>query len=308
MKLVYMFFAYKNPILIRETIRQLNSDAASFLIHIDRRVDIAAFESLADKKVKFTRQRVPVYWAEFSGCEAIVTLIREALSASEKPDYLFLLSGSEFPLRSSKYIEKFLDSNRGKEFMTLVKVPNEKAGKPLSRINTLRYPSNRPLRRFLFRGLARLGLAARDYRKFFGTLQPYSGHTWWALSGEACQHILDFHERNRIVARFFENTFAPEESYFHTIVGNSDFLKRTRRNLVYEDWSMAVGHPAMLSEEHLAFFEARDKVFVEDLHGSGEVLFARKLSDESLGTVERLKVMIDRKEKLSNAQMTNSHH
>jgi hypothetical protein len=52
----------------------------------------------------------------------------------------------------------------------------------------------------------------------------------------------------------------------------------------------------MLTSEHLAFFEGQQKIRVEDQFGAGEVLFARKFSDESLDLIDRLDAMIVRKD------------
>jgi hypothetical protein len=224
-------------------------------------------------------------------------LIRQAFNRPQDYDYFVLLSGSEYPLRSRLYIHDFLEANRGKEFMNIVKMPNKEAGKPISRIKTLRIQSNRPLYRFIVKALARLGLAQRDYRKYLGTLEPYSGNVWWALTRDACQYILEFVEHNQAVVNYFENTFAPEEMFFHTILGNSAFRSRIRRNLVYEDWSAGGGHPAMINEKHVAFFEAHKKVIINDIWGSAEMLFARKFSDDNLELVQRIDDMIKRKGK-----------
>ena len=294
MKIAYLFFAYRNPRLIRKTIDRLTCEDSSFFVHIDSKCDISQFASLRDKNVFFTDKRIAVYWAEFSGVEAILLLIRQALAAPQHHDYFVLLSGSEYPLRSRQYIHNFLEENRGLEFMTMAKMPAP--GKPLSRINTVRLPSTRPAYRFIFRVLARLGLAQRDYRKYLGALEPYSGITWWALTREACQYLVESEERDRVLTRFFANCFAPEETFFHTILGNSPFKSRMRRGLLYEDWSAEGAHPAMLNERHLALFEDLETVSIRDLHGPGELLFARKFSDDNLQLVQRVDNMVNRKE------------
>ena len=296
MKIAYLVFAYKNPKLIQRTMERLACEDSAFFIHIDAKCDISQFASLQGKNVFFTDRRVTVYWAEFSGVEAILVLIRQALAARERYDYLVLLSGSEYPLRSRQYIHNFFDANRGSEFMTMAKMPA--AGKPLSRVTLLRFPSNEPARRLIFRALAKLGLAQRNYRKHLGGMKPYSGLTWWALTRNACQYIMDFDERERKVRRFFEKSFAPEESYFHTILGNSPFAPRIRQNLLYEDWSAQVAHPKMLGEQHLARFGLQDKGSLPGRDEPGELLFARKFSDENLGLVREIDEMIERNERM----------
>lgn len=300
MKIAYLIFAYKNPKLIKKTVEYLSGKDASFFIHIDSKIAIDQFESIRGENIFFTDKRIRVYWAEFSGIEAILLLIRQALAAPQHHDYFVLLSGSEFPLRSRDYIHNFLEMNRGREFITMMKMPAP--GKPLSRINTLRFPSTRPILRFVFRALAKMGLAQRDYRKHLDGLEPYSGLTWWALSNEACQYLVEFTQRHPKLMNFFENIHAPEETFFHTILGNSPFKSRMRRNLVYEDWSGPGGraHPEMINAKHLEFFESQKEVSVQDIHGPGELLFARKFSDDDLHLAERLAGIIDKKEKPPN--------
>lgn len=288
MKIAYLVFAYKNPKLLGRIIERLSCDDSSFFIHIDAKSNLDDFAAIKGSNIFFTGKRVPVHWAEFSGIEAILILLREALAHPRPLEYFVLLSGSEYPLKSREYIHRFLQENRGAEFMSSVKMPSPEAGKPLSRINTLRFPSDRPAARFVFKILAKFGLARRDYRRHLGELEPYGGTTWWALSRDACEYASDFAASHPRVVAFFKNTFAPEEAFFHTILGNSPFRARMRRNLLFEDWSVPGGHPQMISEKHLASFDARARVMVEDAYGPGEVLFARKFSDDNLGLLQRM--------------------
>lgn len=301
MRIGYLVFAYMNPALLGRVIEYLSCQEASFYVHIDAKIPIEQFESIRGERVFISEERLPVHWAEFSGVRAILLLIRKALAASPPHDYFVLLSGSEFPLRSRRYIHKFFERHRGQEFITMQKMPAP--GKPISRLNTKRYPSSRPALRLLYRALAKVGLAQRDYRKYLGSLQPYSGVTWWALSRDACQYIIDFTDSSPALANFCETLHAPEETYIHTILGNSPFKTRVRRNLVYEDWP-ADGkrtHPMRINARHLDFFASRDEVSVTDLHGPGELLFARKFSDADLELTERIAAINEEKEKYQSS-------
>jgi len=297
MKIAYLIFAYKNPKLIKKIIERLSCENATFFIHLDSKSDINLFADIRGENVVFTDERLTVYWAEFTGVRAILTLIRQALAADERYDYFVLLSGSEYPLRSGEYIHSFLETHRGTEYINMVKMPNVVAGKPMSRITLIRYPVINPVRRFLFRCLAKVGLAHRDYRKYLRGLEPYGGNTWWALTREACQYISDYDRNNRFFAEYCEHVYSPEEYYIHTILGNSPFLSRQRRSLLYEDWTRGGSHPAMLNQNHLDFFASQQEVRVTDVHGPGELLFARKCSDDNLEIVRKIDAMIDRKDK-----------
>src|SRR5438094_6613842 len=166
--------------------KTLSSEGCAFFVHIDRKSSIDQFYGIRGENVFFSEQRIPVYWAEFSGVDAILLLIRQALRRPERYDYFVLLSGSEYPLKSGRNIHTFLQANQGLEFISLLRMPS--LGKPISRINTLRLESHKPVRRLTWRVLAKLGVAERDYRQYLGGLEPYSGVTWWTLSRNACEY------------------------------------------------------------------------------------------------------------------------
>jgi len=337
-KIAYLVFAYKNPNLLKKTIKTLSTEHCAFFVHIDRKVDINQFSCITGDNIFFAERRVVVYWSEFSGIDAILLLIRQALTRPEAYDHFVLLSGSEYPLRSSRYIHTVLEENQDSEFISMLKMPSP--GKPISRINTVRFESDKPVRRLAWRALAKVGLAQRDYRQYLGEVEPYSGITWWTLSRHACEYVLRFTENNPHIDRFFRNTFAPEETYIHSILGNSPLRDRVRGHLLFEDWtygsttspsartSMAGGigfrpnslpfltfrdavvarlkgrktcgascpPPRMLTSEDVAFFEAQEKVWLDDVYGRREALFARKFSDDELDLADRLDAMITRKE------------
>jgi hypothetical protein len=323
-------------------IRTLSTEDCAFFVHVDRKIDINPFSAINGENVFFAERRLVVNWAEFSGIDAILLLIRQALARPESYDYFVLLSGSEYPLRGGQYIHAFLKKNHGAEFISLLKMPS--SGKPISRINTLRPESGQPVRCLTWRTLAKLGLAQRDYRQYLGGLEPYSGVTWWTLSRNACEYVLRFTEANPHIERFFRDTYAPEETFIQTILGNSPLTHRVRGNLLFEDWAdgittcpdsaMSVTRgagfrrhrpsfltspdaliarlsgrkppeaayigPRMLTRQHMQFFEAQDHVWLNDVYGRREALFARKFSDDTLGLTDQLDALISRKESSIN--------
>jgi hypothetical protein len=88
--------------------------------------------------------------------------------------------------------------------------------------------------------LVKAGITARrrEYKTYFGGLTPYAGSTWWALTNDACAYIQNFIARNRRIMKFFANTTLSDEMVFQTILGNSRFKDKVRRNLTYTDWSL----------------------------------------------------------------------
>lgn len=295
MKIAYLMLVHKNPRLLMRAIATLSTEDCAFFIHVDRKSDIREFSGIVGKNVFFIEPRIPAFWGEFTLVEATLRLIERALNSSANYDYCVLLLGSDYPLRSGRYIQEFLKKHQGAEFMSSVKIPAP--GYPLSKINKLRYPSDKPVRRFVSRALAKVGFAHRDHRKHLGKLEVYAGDQSWTLSRDACQYIMEFVQRNPYVAEYFRNTFTSDEMFFHTILGNSPFHPRARRSLLFRDWPIEnTHHPMLLNEAHISLFEEQDTICVQDQFGSGEVLFARKFCDEKLDLLDHVDAMIRRKE------------
>ncbi|MGD0011313.1 MAG: beta-1,6-N-acetylglucosaminyltransferase [Terriglobia bacterium] len=300
MKIAYLLVVHKNPHLLEREIRLLSSADCAFFVHIDQKSDIEEFSGIRGDNVHFSEKRIPVYWGGFSLVQAALLLLRQALDRHEDYDYFVHLHAGHYPLRSRNYIHSFLEQNRGLEFISMVELPNEAAGQSLFKINRPWVRDDWPLLLFFVKVLGRLRLVQRDYKKHLGSLEPFAGSASWALTRDACQYVLQFMESNQHVERYFRYTRTSDEMFFHTILGNSVFRSRTSRNFVYEDWSAGGAHPSMINEQHIALFEAQDKVWLDDVCGSGEALFGRKFSDDRLDLVERIDDMIRRKESIQS--------
>ena len=156
----------------------------------------------------FHNRRVPVYWGQWQLVEATINLIREALANDRDYEYMVLLSGSCYPIRSKEYIQWLLTESHGDEFMNASQMPNAAGGKSMSRLDRFYIRSDQSkleccrgvASAFLSRPksgwvLTREGWLSRDWRRVFGSVVPYGGSTWWALTGDACRYIDDFVRR-----------------------------------------------------------------------------------------------------------------
>jgi hypothetical protein len=295
MKIAYLMLVHSNPQVQKRAIETLSCDGCGFFIHVDAKSDIRQFSGIGGEHVTFIEPRIPVYWGEYSQVHATMLLIRQALRHSANYDYLVLLQGADYPLQSGRYIREFFAANRGAEFLSMVKIPSP--GYPLTKINKLEYPAERLLLQFAARAAGKVGLAQRDYRKHLVGLQAYAGDASWILSTEACRYIVEFAAQNPHVEQYFQNTESSDEMFFHTILGNSPFRLRMKRSLLYRDYPPTLSHPALLTEKHVQFFASQKKVLVEDEWGPGELLFARKFSDQTLHVIDRMDEMIRGKER-----------
>ena len=294
-KIAYLILAHENPRHLGRLIDTLSSPAVVFFVHIDKKSPVEAFVDIRGENIHFTRKRVTVHWGDFSIVEATILLLRAALAHAPGLQRFVLISGADFPLRSAAQIESFFDDHVDAEFMHMVPMPSEHEGKPISRLTTYKArPGFMKINWLIRNALVRMGAVPRerDYRAHLRNLVPYGGSQWWALSREACEYMLAFVDRERRVVRFFEHTHCPDESFFQTVLGNSAFKSRVRREVTYADWTAGGRSPALFSERHIERLRATGSARPGDAPGAEELLFARKFSDESAGIVERLRQWI----------------
>ena len=297
MKIAYLVLAHNNPEHLRRLISALSSGASSFFIHVDKKSNVDPFLSMEGNNIHLTQERASVFWGDFSQVEAILVLLRSAMADRRRFDRFVLLSGTDYPLRSASSIERFFASKPDQEFINLVAMPSKAAGKAISRLTDYKIrPGDRLISRAIRKALMMAGVLPqkRDYKTYLRDLAPYAGSTWWALSRAACDFILRFVTRETQAVDFFRNTICPDESFFQTILGNSDFRSKIVRNLTYTDWSDGRASPAVMTERHLDFFRATSSFAPDDTYGGGEMLFARKFADGPVDLVAKLDKQIMR--------------
>jgi hypothetical protein len=199
-------------------------------------------------------------------------------------DYFILLSGADYPVQSSRYIQNFFIHHAGAEFIDMVKMPAPKYNKPLWRLTEYRHRPDEP----------QVPQPSRDFRPVFGKFKPYAGSAWWSLTRRTCAEILDFQERHKQIVEFYKNTACPDESFFQTIVASVMPAKQIRPSLTYADWRTTGYSPRDISEDHLDFL-GRPHVLVKGNLRTSEILFARKFSDQRPDITDRLDELIDQK-------------
>lgn len=297
-----MILAHDRPNHLMRLISALDDDESHAFIHIDAKSKHDLFVALSRSGLAtFINARVPVYWGEYSIVQATLNLMSHALSnAHARYDRFVLLSGSDYPIRSGKYIADFFAAHQDKIFMNCVMMPNDKFGKPLRRLINY-YPYTKP---GIFGGLlSKLymlshGRRRRNYQKILGRLVPYGGSQWWAMPRSAVEYVLRFCEENKAIVKFFENTFCPDEMFFQTIICNSHFSASVQGNLTYAHWTAQATGPSTITSAHMEYLLSRRPLIDESpIIGRREILFARKFPDDS----EELTMRLD-------AQMANDRY
>ena len=125
------------------------------------------------------------------------------------------------------------------------------------------------LRRFVDRLLRRFWYRHHHWRRMPAGLEVACGSAFFTLSALGVAHILERVGNEPRLVRFFENTFAPDEMFFHILLANSPLRDRILPANHYIDWRLRLEHPKTLGTEDL-----------DAMLSSGQ-FFARKFEPDS---------------------------
>lgn len=305
MKLAYLISAHTDPEHLKRLISVLHSDA-DYYIHIDAKVDIKPFTDLITfPYVHFIRKRIDVEWGNLSQVKYQMALIKACLDSGINYDYIFSLSGLDYPLWSNESITRFLEKRPGFNYiqgMNLTQTGNP--GYQISRppLDWLRIPDQRLKMRV--RKLFRLGLETVGYRKKLTFSTPrkvfeiYKGASWWCITPELASYVLTRYTSVPEIRKYFHDSFGPDETLVQTLAFNSRFK---------EQCILSHSCPnglSSLTPLHYIDYNRYIHVFTENdyerLMASGK-MFARKLVT---GKSDKLMDMIDAHRAVDNGEKT----
>jgi hypothetical protein len=255
MQYAYIISAYKNLEQVARLVRRLQSERVSFLVHVDKKTDDRTYEalvrSLRDLASVGFLPRHTCHWGGFGHVRATLKGIDELIRADTPFDYVILLTGQDYPIKSSEYIENFFETQAPSSFMGFAALPSD-SWSPRGGLDRIEYWHLR-----LYGHHLRLPFE----RRFPSGLRPYGGGAYWCLSRDCIEYVSDFVTRRPEVVSFFHHVDIPDEIFFQTILLNSD-LRDTivNDNLRYIDWTRG-RRPAILEARDFEALRASPKLF-----------------------------------------------
>lgn len=282
MHIVYLLIAHKDPHQVIRLVAKLKNENTIIFIHFGKDASNKDYFKLVEEykdtnDVKFLK-RFETKWGKGiidPVLEGIHTIIQKKIPC----DFLILMSGQDYPLKTNEEIIQFFSENSNFSFINAVPLPDPEWDINISsRWENYYYNFINP-RKSKFRRRLNLGLnlilnlfirIIKGKRKFPENYSPYGGSAWWCLSREGVEYLNTFTFENPEFIKFFEHVFIPDEIFFQTVLVNSPLKNKIiNSSLTYDDWSTNAAHPKLLCVEDY-----------EKLLSSGK-LFARKF-DETL--------------------------
>jgi hypothetical protein len=271
LKIAHIILAHENPHQLDRLVARLTHPDAYFFIHFDLKTGEQDLSSLlANPQVFVVKERIKVYWGGYSIVQATVNTICNAIESGIPFDYINLLSGQDYPLKSTAYIHHFLENNPGKAFMEFYPIATEwtEAIPRLEKYYLTDYPFKGSLQ------LAAVLNAILPKRKMPNQLVGMGRSQWFTIAMKHAQYVVDYLSNNTRIHNYFRFTWGSDEIVFQTILYNSMYRDdMVNNNLRYIDWSEKKPSPKLLTMNDKDALTFSDK------------LFARKFNSKKDGSI-----------------------
>jgi hypothetical protein len=247
MRIAYIILAHQLPNQLARLVSRLDAPSISFFIHIDANTDDATHAEMVDGMIgQYNVHFLPRHQSAWGGWGAVAAMLEgleQVIRAKVLPDYVILLSGQDYPLRTPKDIEAFLAEHRGTSFIDASQLPDYSWNwhGAIDRFHGQPLPSG---------------------------MEPFGGSAWWALSGDCAAYVKGVADGG--LTPLFEGVSNVDEHFVQTVVANSPFRDRL---------SSSVDAAAVQGVHYIDWHRGPPKVLgVEDFERlfASRALFARK--------------------------------
>ncbi len=285
MKVAFLILAHDQPALCARLADRLLQQGADVCLHADARSGAAFIRDFdraldAEPARVLRAKREQVDWGQWSMVQATLNGLEAIAGLETPPDYVYLVSGADYPIRPLDELVSFLERNRGREFIESVNARTQRWVTQGLQEDRWRYrhwiswKTHPALFDLQLRVQRFLGLR----RSFPQGLQPHMGSQWWTLTWPTCAAILEA-AREPALQRFFRTTWVPDELLFQTlvrkVVDRSDRIDSRHLTLYRFDRN---GVPLVFHDDHV------------DLLAGQPYFFARKVSPRA----EKLRDALDK--------------
>lgn len=280
-RIAFLVLGHQDPLQLKRLCRSLQPH--SVFLHLDAKAkDFSPEAFLGIPNISLVEPRTAVHWGDFSSVTATLKLLQSAHDSGPFDRYV-LLSGACYPVKPMAALEMNFASDETREWINLTEITRE------SHLYTLisRHWQMEPFVR-LKRLDAQLRAAWNKVSRFFGRnfkeelgMTPYFGSQWWALTRDCVGMILRFIAERPSFIESYQTIYAPDEQFFHTIVGNSLFTHVARH---VDDLGSATNQQTPLhlvspTEDRIWHAESGQFQMLE----STDAFFIRKVTSEQSG-------------------------
>ena len=297
----YLILAHKNPLQLSRMIERLDDGASKFFIHLDAKTPIEPFAAcLEGGHIRFIEPRERCVWGDFSIVRATIHLME---AASKEQGFFILMSGQDYPIQSQRYINAFLESNKGFDFIEIE--PLEEKWKPkmvkdklehyhilhseerghsncyapfahcsvFQKVRTLMHLLKGRLSQKNFRLLCSLPKRVAPFER------QYAGSQFWAFSERTFYAVLNYiREHKAALEEYYKYTSSSDEIYFHSVLMDlvaKDSTIKLKEQITYVNYFRK--NNVFITEDSEKLTSAKGKLFARKFDTDIDIEILNKL-------------------------------
>lgn len=236
-KIAYLIQAHHEPELCLRLIDGLDNPQNTFFIHWDKKseLDCKKFKRLIENRNNIhIYSEYKMFWMGYSLVAATILLMRKALELEPQADYLVLMSGQDYAIKSANEINEFY-SNSQSDYISLNKLA-AMGSEFLKKTDYHHFlesdywnPKSPQKNNILFK--LYFGIYMKKItkwlpkRKMYQNWTPFFGSQWFSFTYQTSKFIIDFIDKNPDYVKFMKTVEAPDEIFFQTIIGNTKLFE-----------------------------------------------------------------------------------
>ncbi len=308
MKIAYVILSHKDSTQLKRVCEKLTKNTEnSVFIHLDKKTKFDPIHLQISKlpNVYFVNPRYKIYWAGFNAIKATLDSFNYALNTDSYKRFV-LMQCLDYPIKSNTYINDFFNQHSNTEFIKAVDETST-----ADSINSRKYSMQwnfdhcRLIRGFLNKLNIILieKLKLRKPKPLTITINNeechiYRGWAQIALTRDCVEYILETSKNNKKLLKYFKNTFAPDESFFHTIIYNSSFANNVYKKPINREVEEMLNLTYFDYTTNIKVFESIEEFKQLDLTN---YLFIRKIPSTS-------SVLLDYIDQITDGKFTQQKH
>lgn len=253
MKTAFLLLCHKNPEQINILLQKLLECDCDIYVHIDLKNNDIRSEISNNNRISILNEKdsYSIEWGGVTMIQATLSLINAVYNSSKKYDYLCLLSGQDFPIRSMKDYQLLLDGNN---FIEVIE-RNTKDYDQYKKRCELHYPVWINNKSVFIKAVKRLYmLITGGYSYTFPILRRKKtfsfefefGSQWWCLTYECAMYMLEYCKIHPEYIDFFKTVIVPDECFFQILFMASPFRNTQKNNLTYINWNRKINRRSPL--------------------------------------------------------------
>ncbi len=227
--------------------------------------------SLFARNVRFVEEWRRTRWGSITVVDAQLSALRLLYTAAD-PDWFVPLSSFDYPIQTADRILQELESSEFDGFMDSRRIKDP--GTPFlhERLGELAFRHPR-YHQFAFnryvaipmlsqkmadrldtpieRWVLRSPFLTERFTPFRGSFYCYGGDSWFTGNRRIAELLLAETPLWRELHDHYASRAVPEESFYHTLIGNTKGYKMSAKSLRYTDWRNCYAHPRTLGVEDL---------------------------------------------------------